>query len=293
MAGRAGTTMIIAGSPGADIFDEQEAIFTQPMVTVHDEGLMNDFIIGHHLFHGIDPNTYLGAHDQVKIGQRTCGDCHFRDGRGSEVIQTPRGPRLPPPVYGVSLLEWMEGRETGFGWNGITESVEAQIRAAFVEDHGVNPDTLPPRVLETIIHYTEVLTVPSRRPAVYDDPQVARGDVVFNEIGCGSCHTPEAKTRSDAPSFVRNITFRPYTDMKLWDLGEGQSYRTPALWGLSHNLTLLTSRGREVRFMHDGASRSIEDAISRHGGSSSASRSQYNGLSGSDKAAVVKFIESL
>ncbi len=292
MAGRAGTTMIIAGAPGADIYDEQEAIFTQPMVTVHDEGLMNDFIVGHHLFHGIDPNAYLGEHDQVKIGERTCGDCHFRDGRGSEVIQTPRGPRLPPPVFGVKLLEWMEGREAGFRWDGGAASVEEQIHNAFREDHKVNPNHLPPRVLETIVNYTEVLTVPSRRPAVYDDPAVARGDVLFNEIGCANCHLPEAKTRSDAPSFVRNITIRPYTDMKIWDLGEGR-YRTPALWGLSHNLTLLTSRGRAVRFMHDGGSSTIEDAIGRHGGSGSSSRSNYNSLSGSDKAAVIKFIESL
>ena len=293
MAGRAGTTMIIAGAPGADIFDEQEAIFTQPLVTVHHEALMNDFIVGHHLFHGIDPNTLRGEHDQVKIGERTCGNCHFRDGRGSEVINTPRGPRLPPPVYGVKLLEWMEGRETGFRWDGGADTVEEQIHNAFREDHGVNPNHLPPRVLETIVNYTEVLTVPSRRPAVYDDPSIARGDIVFNEIGCASCHLPKARTRADAPTHIRNINIRPYTDMKLWDLGDGEKYRTPALWGLSHNLTLLTSRGRDVRYMHDGASRTIEDAISRHNVDGAASKANFNGLSGSDKKAVVDFVESL
>ena len=292
MAGRAGTTMIISGAPGNDIFDEQEAIFTQPMVTVHDEGLMNDFIIGHHLFHGIDPNAYNGDHDQVKIGERSCGNCHFRDGRGSEVIDTPRGPRLPPPVYGIKLLEWMEGREAGFRWDGGVATVEEQILNAFREDHNVDPNTLPPRVLETIVNYTEVLTVPSRRPAVYDDPQIARGDILFSEIGCADCHLPEARTRLDAPSYLRDIQIRPYTDMKLWDLGEGD-FRTPALWGLSHNLTLLTSRNREVRYMHDGASRSISDAIGRHGAQAAQSRSAYNGLSGSDKAAIVEFVESL
>ena len=293
MAGRAGTTMIIAGAPGADIYDEQEAIFTQPLVTVHEESLMNDFIVGHHLFHGLDPKILRSDHDIVKIGTRTCGDCHFRDGRGSEVIDTPRGPRLPPPVYGVKLLEWMEGRETGFRWDGGADTVEEQIHNALREDHGVQPEHLPPRVLETIVNYTEVLTVPSRRPAVYDDPSIARGDIVFSEIGCADCHQPEAKTRADAPSHIRNIKIRPYTDMKLWDLGEGQPYRTPALWGLSHNLTLLTSRGRDVRYMHDGASRSIEDAIGRHNGDAATSKTRFNSLSGSDKQAVVDFVESL
>ncbi len=295
MAGRAGTTMIIAGAPGSDIYNEQEAIFTQPLVTVHDEGMMNDFIVGHHLFHGIDPTIERpenAPHDSVKIGTRTCGDCHFRDGRGSEVIQTPRGPRLPPPVYGTTLLEWMEGREAGFRWDGGVATVKEQIHNAFREDHGVNPNHLPPEVLNAIETYTEVLTVPSRRPAVYDDPAVARGDVVFNEIGCANCHQPVARTRSDAPSHLRDITIRPYTDMKIWDLGEGR-YRTPALWGLSHNLTLLTSRGRAVRYMHDGGSSSIDAAIGRHGGSGTSSRANYNALSGSDKTAVVKFIESL
>ena len=294
-AGRAGTTMIIAGAPGADIFDEQEAIFTQPLVTVHQEGLMNDFIVGHHLFHGIDPKVRLGNHDQVKIGERTCGNCHFRDGRGSEVINTPRGKRLPPPVYGVKLLEWMVGREAGFRWDGQVASVEAQVRGALLEDHGVRAADLPPRVLETIINYTEVLTVPARRPAVYDNPSVARGDVVFNQIGCAGCHTAEARTRADAPSHLRNITIRPYTDMKMWFMGDatGDSYRTPALWGLSHNLTLLESRGRAVLFMHDGSATSVEGAIAAHGGAGQTSRSAYNALSSSDKKAVVDFVKSL
>ncbi|WP_193747479.1 family 31 carbohydrate-binding protein, partial [Cellvibrio sp. OA-2007] len=292
-AGRASTTMIIAGAPGADIFNEQEAIFTQPLVTVHSEGLMNDFIVGHHLFHGIDPKVRHGAHDQVKIGERSCGGCHFRDGRGSEVIDTPRGKRLPPPVYGVKLLEWMVGREAGFRWDGQVGSVEDQIHNALLEDHGVRAEDLPPRVLETLVNYTEVLTVPARRPAVYDNPSVARGDVAFNEIGCAGCHKPEARTRADAPSHLRNISIRPYTDMKTWDLGGDQAYRTPALWGLSHNLTLLESRGRAVLFMHDGSAASVEAAIAAHGGAGQTSRSAYNALSAADKKAVVDFIKSL
>jgi CxxC motif-containing protein (DUF1111 family) len=187
----------------------------------------------------------------------------------------------------------MEGRQAGFRWDGQVATVEEQIRNALLEDHKVKAEDLPPRVLEAIVNYTEVLTVPARRPAVYDNPSVARGDLVFNNIGCAGCHQPEAKTRADAPSHLRNINIRPYTDMKIWDLGDDQPYRTPALWGLSHNLTLLETRGRAVLFMHDGSATSVEGAIAAHGGQGATSRSAYNNLSAADKKAVVDFVKSL
>ena len=293
-AGKAGTTMWLSDS-GTYSALEYNAIFTQPVTTLNVEQDVDDFIVGHHLFHGVDPakdGSTLFDDPDVQIGERTCGDCHFRDGRGSEIIQTPRGPRLPPPTYGVKLLEAIAGREAGFRWDGGVDTVAQQVRNALVEDHKINPDHLPEEVLHLITQYTEMLTVPNRDPGSYDSASVRRGDVLFNQIGCADCHTPVQRTRSDVEAPWANLTLRPYTDMKTWDLGEG-SFRTAPLWGLGHNLDLLRRNGRAALFMHDGGSTSIEDAISRHGASGSAARSNYNGLSGSDKSAVVDFVKTL
>ncbi len=293
-AGKASTTMWFSDN-GTYSDLEYNAVFTQPVTTLNKEQDVDDFIVGHHLFHGIDPGkngSTLFDDPAMRIGERSCGDCHFRDGRGSEVINTPRGPRLPPPTYGVKLLESIEGREVGFRWDGGADTVADQVNNALAEDHKVNPNHLPNEVVDLIVAYTEMLTVPARDPGSYDRASVRRGDVLFNEIGCADCHTPVQKTRADVEAPWANLTIRPYTDMKLWDLGEG-SFRTAPLWGLGHNLDLLRRNNREALFMHDGGSTSIEDAISRHGSSGSASRGNYNGLSASDKDAVIDFVKTL
>ncbi len=291
-AGKATTSMILSDN-GTYSHLEYNAIFTQPVTTLHSEDMVDDFLLGHHLFHGIDPNKQGSTDfDEVKIGSRSCGDCHFRDGRGSEIIQTAKGPRLPPPTYGVKLLEMIEGREAGFSWDGSANTVADQVRNALVADHGVDPDALPGRVLELLTTYTEVLTVPARNPGSYDLPGVAQGDVLFNQVGCAGCHTPVQKTRSDAPTHLRNLTLRPYTDMKVWDLGDGD-FRTPPLWGLGHNIRMLEKNGRALLFMHDGASTSLENAIQRHGGDAASARGAYNNLSSAQRSAVKAFIETL
>ncbi|GAB1620330.1 hypothetical protein AAOGI_03800 [Agarivorans albus] len=297
-AGKAGTTMWLSDA-GAYIDLEKNATFTQPFTTVHKEQMIDDFIVGHHLFHGVDPRKQRSSEfddPDVQIGDRTCGNCHFRDGRGSEIIDTAKGPRLPMPTFGVKLLEVIEGRETGFSWDGSADTVAEQVVSAMENDHGVDftqieEGTNHP-VVELITTYTELLTVPNRDPGAYDDPAVVRGDQLFTEVGCASCHTPVQTTRSDAPSHLRNLTIRPYTDMRLWDLGDGD-FRTQPLWGLGQNIKLLERNGRDVLFMHDGSATSIEQAIEKHDLDGSAAKSAFNALSSTDQEAIVKFINTL
>ena len=293
-AGKAGTTMWLSDT-GAYSELEYNAIFTQPVTTLNKEQDVDDFIVGHHLFHGVDPGkggSTLFDDPDVRIGERTCGDCHFRDGRGSEVIDTPRGPRLPPATYGVKLLESIAGRQTGLRWDGGADTVEEQVKNAFREDHKIDPEQLPDEVLHLVTAYTEMLTVPNRDPGSYDKAGVAEGDKLFNDIGCADCHTPVQRTTSSDPQW-NNLTIRPYTDMRNWDVGTGGSFRTAPLWGLGHNLDMLRRNNRAALFMHDGASTSVEDAINRHGGSASSVMSRYNSLSGSQRSNIAEFVKTL
>ena len=297
-AGKAGTSQVFSDA-GQYIDLERNAIFTQPLTTLYKEKDIDDFLVGHHLFHGIVPGIQQGQEGRNEfnnpdafIGKASCGGCHFRDGRGDTVVDTPDGPRLPPPVYGVALLEWMEGRETGFGWEGKRDTVEEQVVSALANDHGVKASDLPDRVFHLLTHYVNVLTVPDRHPGSYDQPGVTEGDKKFNEIGCASCHTPVAKTRSDAPVHIRNLTIRPYTDMKLWNVNGG-TFRTSPLWGLGQNLRLFGYNGKTAIYMHDGAAKSVHEAIMMHDGDAQDSKAAYEALSSEDQNNVVNFVKTL
>ena len=67
-------------------------------------------------------------------------------------------------------------------------------------------------------------------------------------------------------------------------------WRTPPLWGLGLSPN---SQGGQYFLLHDGRAKSIEDAIQMHGGEALQSRNNFNQLTPTDKAAVLKFLKSL
>ncbi|MEE2896345.1 MAG: di-heme oxidoredictase family protein [Planctomycetota bacterium] len=297
-AGRATTNLVLPGF-GSHKEMEHDAIFTQHVITITEEDHVDDFLEGHHLFHGVrhrangnDPGHILG---EVPIGAASCGDCHFRDGRGSEIFPTPRGPRVAPPVFGAGLLQWIAGRESGLRWDGAIPTVQAQTRGALLEDHGIDPDQpdqISPEDFERLVKYVEFLSVPARSYAAHDDPQVRRGSVAFIEAGCAVCHSPTQKTSQDAPAMFRDLVLRPYTDMKLHQVTE-RPIRTPPLWGLGRNIDLLERHGRPLLFMHDGRASTLLDAIQSHAGEASGSRAAFQSMDPADREAVIAFLRSL
>ncbi len=276
LAGRAGTNMVITSNgPGAS--SEALAVFTQHVPSLTTEAQVDNFLNGFAELHNND------------IGGDRCGRCHFFDGRGAEVVNTPSGPRIPPPLYGVGLLQWIEGAEAGLTWDGDVATVEQQVANALRNDHGVEPGSLGNR-LTLIEDYTRFLSVPNRRPYHIDQPGVAEGQVLFHEVGCADCHWENQRTRSDAPEWARDIVISPFTDMKIHNIGTGGSFRTAPLWGIGTNMEL---PGASMRFLHDGRAASVSAAINAHGGEAANVMSNYNGLSGAEKSNIVKFIETL
>ena len=110
------------------------------------------------------------------------------------------------------------------------------------------------------------------------------------------------KTGSSSVAAISNKTFYPYTDLLLHDMGPGlddgytegsattSEWRTPALWGLGLSKF---SQGGGYFLLHDGRARSIEEAILLHGGEGKGNRDKFEMLSDSDKAKLIKFLESL
>jgi CxxC motif-containing protein (DUF1111 family) len=230
------------------------------------------------------------------------------------------------PVSGVTRL----GR---FGWKAGASSLTHQIAGALNSDMGVmtsvlpNPDCgamqtdcgnaagpeLPDEQLTDLVKYVSLLGVRARRN--FEDAVSDRGEVVFGEIGCASCHIPEMTTSQYHPfAELRSQIIHPYSDMLLHDMGPGLAdnlgereatgaeWRTTPLWGIGLSACVVGGVVGPFQnqvcephhsYLHDGRARSIEEAILWHGGEGQASKDAYAALPADDKAAVLKFLESL
>ncbi len=178
----------------------------------------------------------------------------------------------------------------------------------------INSKNLPAEMSDD--EYTDLmvwhrgLAVPAVRNI--DDPEVARGKQIFEEIGCSYCHRPSWKTGADnvrdpAKFFTSNDlprypyqTIWPYTDMvqhKLHmtnDIRTGWCRTTP-LWGrgLHQRVTGASTADR----LHDCRARTTLEAIMWHGVSPESDArwtiEKFRKLSKTDRQAVITFLDAI
>ncbi len=151
-----------------------------------------------------------------------------------------------------------------------------------------------------LVSYLQTVKAPTQRNG--DAPEVLAGEEIFTSIGCASCHMPTLTTGSSPIGVLNNVTFHPYTDLLLHDMGPGfddgytegaaerTEWRTPPLWGLG---LVEDSQGGEYYLLHDGRARSIEEAILEHGGEASNAKGAFSSLSDEEKGQLMAFLESL
>ncbi len=76
----------------------------------------------------------------------------------------------------------------------------------------------------------------------------------------------------------------PELDSHIRDkAARGPDFRTPPLWGLRHQRSLL----------HDGRAHTPEQAIRAHGGEAAPARDRFFALSPSDRDALLAFLQTL
>jgi CxxC motif-containing protein (DUF1111 family) len=222
-------------------------------------------------------------------------------------------------VWDVERQAHAAGR---FGWKAEQPTVRQQVASAFHGDLGVTSELfaaenctvapagcneLPtggaPEIetagLDHVTLYSSALAVPARRDL--NDPEARRGERLFREIGCASCHLPELQTGPHPIASLSDQTIRPYTDLLLHDMGDGladgfetfeasgREWRTPPLWGLG----LIETVNGHTRLLHDGRARGVVEAILWHGGEAEASRERFRALDADERAALVRFLHSL
>lgn len=213
-----------------------------------------------------------------------------------------------------------EGRVARFGRKAEHATLESFTAAALIQEMGltspIHPHELPlpegspplgevdrapdPEIdastLGLLVDFVRFLApLPRILP---DDPAVrdwiARGERIFEEVGCASCHVPYLDTGPhDNPALHRKRIYL-YSDLLLHDMGPERSgacgvaarpseYRTEPLTGL----------GRRRLLMHDSQALSIPEALELHGGQAAAARARWQELDELQRARLVRFLQSL
>ena len=189
-------------------------------------------------------------------------------------------------------------------------------------------DTPGPDGLEDIDRFARFMRAtkaPARDAVLAETPKAMRGSKLFDQISCSTCHvrsltTAPAGTQINGGTFtipeaLGQKTFHPFSDFLLHNVGTGDGIvmawqehysptvykyqwkdlskdafektrnkvRTAPLWGVR----------LRPRLMHDGASETFLDAISRHRGEATEARLGFERLSRVDKEALYEFLRSL
>jgi len=231
-------------------------------------------------------------------------------------------------VQGVPNYVWDAAQQATvlgrFGWKANQPSTLQQTAGAFVGDIGItsslfrsgtctptmtacnsattgaDPDfELSDQAWHAVGFYMRALAVPARR-AVTD--QVAlQGELLFTKFGCASCHRSTLHTGPSDVETLANQTIHPYTDLLLHDMGSdladdrpdyqasGSQWRTPPLWGLG----LLQKVNQHSFMLHDARARGFAEAILWHGGEGTTARENFRLATAPERAALLKFLESL
>lgn len=284
-------------------------------------GLIGNPVTGLGLLEAVDEATILALADpDDEDGDGISGrpqwvvpDAHIEAMAARDRLMTPEPTRFQPH----------NGRYLGrFGRKANSISLLHQVVTALSQDMGLTSTFAPDQLLSpedagfpmgegsrievsqntlnTLTFYMKTLRAPERREA--DHPVVLQGEELFRAIGCTSCHVEELTTGASVLAPLNRVTFHPYTDLLLHDMGdelndgytegiaEPAEWRTSPLWGIGLRED---AQGGRMFLLHDGRAESFEEAIQYHGGEAAASRERYNALSASDRAAIERFLRSL
>ena len=171
--------------------------------------------------------------------------------------------------------------------------------------------------VEAFTRFMRSTKAPPRDRALVPNDEDDPGSALFDSLNCSVCHTRAiVTTLNPATTFnggtftvgtaLANKIYRPFGDFLLHDIGTGDGIvetngemtrnmmRTAPLWGL---------RTRD-RLMHDGGSSSpptnngaqsftMNEAILRHAGQATPSRTAFQALTPIEKAQLFKFLKSL
>jgi CxxC motif-containing protein (DUF1111 family) len=266
-------------------------------------------VLGDGFVEAIDSNTLDGIKDKQPFGQR--------------------GTLIEVPVLEAPVRNGFATMRVGrFGWKNQHASLESFSADAYLNEMGITSPLLP---VENTSNGKKIGTDIDRIPDPEDNgedvdlftifmraskappvdsflsatPDAIAGGKTFEDIGCAVCHVSKITTAPKGtvinggtftvPEALGNKIIHPFSDFLLHDIGTGDGIvqngggntrnklRTMPLWGL---------RARS-RFMHDGLSNTVTEAIDRHDNQAEDARKAYNALSSFRRRQVLTFLSSL
>lgn len=206
----------------------------------------NDILLGAELFHSAT-DSRLSEDRWI-----SCATCHFDgqpDGRTWEGF--PDGPRNTPPLY--NLIE-----TSPYNWSGTwdeVQDVELKIRwlqtgTGLIEDFPVSEPNGAPHAnlsidLDVLTAYLLSLTPPPN-PSNFDSALLERGQQVFEEQDCGTCHSGAAGT-----------------DFQAHDVGTGDPEKERR--GTAFDTPTLRYLWLSAPYFHDGTAVTLMDVFTQPG----------------------------
>jgi CxxC motif-containing protein (DUF1111 family) len=211
---------------------------------------------------------------------------------------------------------------------GITNRLQPDEVTKLCNTASEPNDTPGPDGLSDIDHFARFIRAtkaPARDSQLASSPVAIKGNGLFASIGCTTCHvetliTAPAGTKINGgtftiPAALGSITFHPYGDFLMHDVGTGdgilqatrEHYGNKVFQMMSDYLSkqdFESSRNKirtaplwgvrlRPRLMHDGASLTLRDAILRHHGEASHASEQFEKLKTEDQKALIEFLKSL
>jgi len=233
-----------------------------------------------------------------------------------------------------------------FGWKDQHASLLSFAGDAYLNEMGITNRLQPDEVtnlcntasepndkpgsdgLSDIDHFARFIRAtkaPARDLQLANSAVAKKGSGLFDKIGCATCHvetltTAPAGTKIDGgtftiPAALGSITFHPYGDFLMHDVGTGdgilqatrehygnkvfqmmsaylsredfessrKKMRTAPLWGVR----------LRPRLMHDGASLTFREAIMRHSDEAAEVIEHFKKLHKADQEAIIEFLKSL
>jgi CxxC motif-containing protein (DUF1111 family) len=142
--------------------------------------------------------------------------------------------------------------------------------------------------------FADFMTFLAAPPRGSQTSQARAGEWVFRRIGCAECHLPTLRTGPNPIQALRHVTFHPFSDFLLHDMGSlgdgieqgeatGSEMRTAPLWGLRMRRS----------YLHDGSESTLEGAILAHDGQGAEAGNRFAALTPIDMQNLFAFLNSL
>jgi YVTN family beta-propeller protein len=229
-------------------------------VPTAEETLEPDLALGKRLFHNAtDPRL-------SRLGWVSCASCHLDGGVDGTTWMTPEGPRLTKPLWSLEGTAPFHASAT----RDEIQDFDHDIRA-LMGGVGLAPGPLPSMLgppaagrsdaLDALAAFVlrgiRVPAAPSGDPAA-----AARGQKLFDELGCQACHGGSAWTRSSLPGPAGSLAPNGELEVEavLVDVGTFEA-GSPGLGSNGFDVPTLLGLHATSPYLHDGSAPTLADVL--------------------------------